>query len=156
MLLHLAPEQDEHVFGGQFGAEEHLDHERVAQVGGGDGLARPALELVAAVLCEAVDLAVRAVLLDGDLHIDEAVLFERLERRIDLAELGVPEVLDRRVEELLQLVAGHRLVGQETEEGVLQRHAPSRLVARAAIGAATGCVSVTLPSRPSRCARLRR
>ena len=150
LLLLLAPEQHEHIFGRQRRAEEHLDHEGVAQVGGGRRLAGPALELAAARLGDLIHLAVGPRLLHFDVLLEPALLFERLERRIDLAQLGAPEVLDRRIEELLQLVARHRLIRQQAQECVLQRHtATSRTpsIRRAC---------VTLPKRPSRSSRRRR
>ena len=86
------------------------------------GLREPLKELAAARVGDGVDLTVGAVVLDFDCHLDEPFGLHRLEGGVNLAQLGVPEVGDGGVEELLELVAGHGAVVDEAEQGVLKGH----------------------------------
>ena len=100
-------------------SEEYFKEKRVAHGGQlNSGLVEPAEQLGSPALGERVDMLWRFGLLVLDPHRDQAFFFEALQRPVDLAEIGAPEVLNRVFKRVLQLISRRRSKAQKAQQRV--------------------------------------
>jgi hypothetical protein len=106
-------------FFGQQRAEEDFHQERIAHGGQlNRGLMEPAKQLRSPALGERVDVLRGLGLLVLDPHRDQAFFSEALQRPVDLAEIGAPEVLNGIFKRVLQLISRRRPKAQEAQQCV--------------------------------------
>src|SRR5262249_19715351 len=99
-----------------FGAEKELQQEVVAEGFLPRRNREPAGELLAALVSERVDLAIGLAALLLTPSLGQPLGGEPIQDRIDLPVALVPEVSDRSLDELLDVVAGHRAEAQHAED----------------------------------------
>src|SRR5690606_23611457 len=110
----------------------------------------PLLQLPAACRGAPVHLAGRSAIGGFDAAFQQALLFQPLERAIDLREIRGPEVVEHLLELALDVVARGRFA-QDAEQDVIEAHAGLNTIsARAAYGASVASVPLHIQLRETR------
>src|SRR5439155_27197483 len=107
-------------------AEEELEQELTACGRGPSGHGEPPRELLPPLRRERVDVPIRLPALRLPPPLCEALGGEPLQDRVDLPVALVPEVRDGALDELLDVVAGHRAEAQHPKDRVPARVRPAR------------------------------
>lgn len=80
----------------------------------------PLFELRFSFFGDGADVFVGPAVLFDRLPPDPSVLFERAEFAVDLAGLGVPEIIERLFENMIDFIAAHAAVAEQSENSVFE------------------------------------
>src|SRR5947209_6207793 len=84
-------------------------------------LLKPAIQFELSSLCQTIDLAIRTMLLNNHLGLDQAGIIETLQRGINLAVASIPVAGQGAVKCLFDIVAAHRSRAKQTENNIAER-----------------------------------